>query len=57
MTESFFPGPQSIAACDSEAREELFELFPELKEKDYHLFGNIAAYGLKSYEAELLLMQ
>ncbi len=49
-TESFFPGQTSLDGIDSAAREELFEIFPELAE-DARVYGNLAEPGLRMWEA------
>ena len=53
-TESFQPGDYSLNGIEDTQREEIFAMFPELKERD-----GLAAYGaarntLKRHEAELL---
>jgi Hint domain-containing protein len=53
LAESFFPSVKSIAACDDKCRRELFEVLPELEYQDYRLFGKMAAYELKNFEAKL----
>lgn len=52
LTESFHPGEQSLTSFSEDTREEIFDLFPELR-------GDITAYpaaraSLKSYEASIL---
>jgi len=53
-SESFQPGDYSMAGIDAEQREEIFSLFPKLRDRE-----GLAAYGaarntLKKHEAELL---
>jgi hypothetical protein len=55
MTETFHPGQQGIGAFEEEARDELFELFPELCTEDgIKAYGKSARRCLKKYEAALL---
>lgn len=54
-TESFHPGQQGVDAVDEGAREELFQIFPELR-ADLSTFGDTARMCLRSYEAQLLRM-
>ncbi len=52
-TESFFPGDEALSALNPEGRDEMFDLFPELRS---HLgaFGDTARMCLKRHEARLL---
>ena len=51
-TESFFPGPHSLAELDEPVREELFRLFPGLAERTVPF--EPAEPGLRPWEARLL---
>ncbi|NRA98297.1 MAG: Hint domain-containing protein [Rhodobacteraceae bacterium] len=51
-TESFFPGPYSLAAVDRPVLEELYTLFPELRENGAS-YGKMAVRGLKAWEAQI----
>ena len=52
-TESFHAGDVGLSAICEEAREELFDLFPELRTAPQHA-GDTARHCLKQYEARLL---
>lgn len=52
-SESFHPGAEGLNAIDVAAREELFQLFPELR-ADPNTYGRTARQVLKGYEARLL---
>ncbi len=52
-TESFHPGPTSLEGIDFDAAEELFEIFPNLRNNSCS-FGPSALPGLKPWEAALL---
>ncbi len=52
-TESFQPGQQNMNKFANETREEIFELFPELR-KDISEFGEAARYTLSKHEARVL---
>lgn len=54
-TESFHPGQQGVDGLDEAAREDMFQIFPELR-ADLSTFGDTARMCLRSYEAELLMM-
>ena len=54
-TESFHPGDQGINTLHSAAREELFEIFPEL-ESDIKSYGTTNRTSLKSYEGRLVAL-
>ncbi|QDC09587.1 type I secretion protein [Oceanicola sp. D3] len=53
-TESFQPGDYTLEGLDSEQREELLSLFPELKEKEGREGYTAARRSLKRHEALLL---
>lgn len=55
-TESFFVGPQALAALDAVQRAALFEALPMLR-LDPALFGSTARPCLKRHEAQMLLHQ
>ncbi|SDE17392.1 Hint domain-containing protein [Ruegeria marina] len=52
-TESFFPGDEALAALCDRARDEMFQLFPELRSHQGG-FGDTARLCLKAHEARLL---
>ena len=52
-TESFHPGESSLSALSAPTREELFELFPELR-SNIGSYGQTARRCLREYEAKLL---
>lgn len=52
-TESLHPGRESIDGFGAEAREEIFTLFPELR-NDLDSYGPMARSCLKGYEAKVL---
>lgn len=52
-TESFNPGPRGIAALPEASREEIFALFPSLRDPDTTA-GPLAAPVLKAWEALIL---
>ena len=54
-TESFHPGAESMDSIDAPAREELFQIFPELR-ADLSTFGQTARRCLRSFETQLLQM-
>lgn len=49
-SESFHPGEQSIGTFEEETRQEIIELFPQLRD-DFGAYGQSARKSLKSYEA------
>jgi len=51
-TESFHPGAYTLSELDKNVRDELFQLFPELKQEGG--YGGLARYGLKQWEAKML---
>ncbi len=53
-TESFHPGDLSLAGLDDEARNEVFELFPELR-SDYTSYGPAAHMSLSVSESSILM--
>ena len=52
-SESFHPGEVGIAALNDDAREEIYALFPELRE-DISIYGPSARTSLKGHEAKVL---
>lgn len=52
-SESFFPGPVGLDRFEANTREELFQLFPELRVMP-ESYGQVARQVLKGYEANLL---
>lgn len=54
--ESYHPGPETLAGFDAEAMEELFRLFPALRE-DPSAYGRLARPELKARELALLFPQ
>jgi hypothetical protein len=52
-TESFHPGAMGLNAISDPARDELFELFPELR-SNLCSYGDTARRCLKSHEAKLI---
>lgn len=52
-TESFMPGDEGLTAIGEGAREEVFELFPELRSRPT-TFGPVARMALKHHEARML---
>ena len=52
-SESFHPGQAGLDALDEAAREELFELFPQLAGGDFDTFGDTARLVLKGHEARI----
>jgi hypothetical protein len=54
-SESYHPGPQTLSAFDTEAREELLRLFPDLASIRGDHWGHPARMSLKSGEAEVAL--
>lgn len=52
-TESFHPGQWSMSVLETEIREEVFELFPQLRD-DISVYGPAACRSLKSFEATTL---
>lgn len=53
-SESFHPGKQGMGVLAEEVREEIFELFPELRD-DLTTYGPTARVTLKAFEARALL--
>jgi len=53
-TESFQPGEQTLGDMDAESREEIFTLFPELREAEGVNAYQAARRSLKKHEAQLL---
>ena len=53
-TESFQPGEQTLGDMDAEQREEIFMLFPELRDAEGIAAYQAARRSLKKYEAKLL---
>lgn len=51
-TESFHPGSVGMNAVDIQSREEIYTLFPELRD-NFALYGVNARQCLKRYEAQL----
>ncbi|WP_332844074.1 Hint domain-containing protein [Phaeobacter inhibens] len=51
-SESFYPGDQSLDSFSEETREEILELFPELRHNMSAI--SVARPSLKSYEGQLL---
>ncbi|MBY6138139.1 Hint domain-containing protein [Leisingera daeponensis] len=54
-TESFQPGDQSLRGLDNAQRNELFELFPELKSQKGRAAYSAARRSLRKHEAHLLV--
>ena len=54
-TESFQPGDQSLRGLDNAQRNELFELFPELKSQKGREGYTAARRSLRKHEAHLLV--
>ncbi|SLN38542.1 hypothetical protein TRL7639_01939 [Falsiruegeria litorea R37] len=54
LTESFYPGAQALTGLEQACRQEIFELFPELKALPEEPFPMIAP-ELRSYEAKVVL--
>ncbi len=54
-SESFFPGEPAIDALSLDARNEVFALFPDLKNLQTNKFSKTARQCLKKYEALLLV--
>ena len=52
-SESFFPGTTGLDAVEEEAREELFQIFPEIRSMP-ESYGPPARVCLRGFEAELL---
>jgi len=52
-TESFHPGPSALAGIEDTARNELFEIFPELA-RDPKLYGSTARISLRPREGRRL---
>ena len=53
-SESFHPGEVAMGSLDAAAREEVFALFPELRDAECAGYGPTARQSLKAHEAELL---
>ncbi len=53
LTESFFPGPQSLCALDGSARAEVLALFPELR-GPAPAFPDLARTALRQWESAVL---
>ncbi|SEO64707.1 intein N-terminal splicing region [Salinihabitans flavidus] len=53
-SESFQPGDYSISGMDSEQRNEIYEIFPELRQRETLNAYSAARTTLKRYEAQLL---
>ncbi len=53
-TESFQPGEQTLGDMDTEQREEIFMLFPELRDAEGIAAYQAARRSLKKHEAKLL---
>jgi hypothetical protein len=54
-TESFQPGEQVLDGMGTEQRDEIFELFPELREAEGLSAYQAARRSLKKHEARLLV--
>ena len=54
-TESFQPGDQTLRGLDNTQRNEVFELFPELKSEQGRVAYSSARRSLKRHEARLLV--
>lgn len=54
LVESFFPGTVGASHLSRAARDELYEIFPELRRHDWQRFGTTARKTLKRFEAALL---
>lgn len=54
-TESFQPGDQSLRGLDNGQRNEIFELFPDLKSAQGRAGYSSARRSLKRHEAKILL--
>ena len=52
-SESFYPGRIGLSAFETESREEVFLLFPELRSMP-ETYGKTARYTLRNYEAKIL---
>lgn len=55
-TESFHPGDYSVKGLADATREELFDLFPELRDAEFD-YGPAARISLKRFEAEQLMQE
>ncbi len=53
-SESFHPGVESFAALDQAARNEIFEIFPQLKSYDFTDYGPLAYPNARHNEAIVL---
>ena len=53
-SESFHPGHQALSTLDSAARDEILELFPELRTGSYEAVSPSARRCLRPFEAKLL---
>jgi hypothetical protein len=53
-TESFYPGDMALGALSSQGRNEMFDLFPELRSHQGG-FGDTARICLKRHEAQVLV--
>ncbi|MGR3662796.1 MAG: Hint domain-containing protein [Paracoccaceae bacterium] len=53
LTESFCPGDFALNALDKDVRDELFEVFPQLRE-DAKSYGPAARYSVRTAESGLL---
>lgn len=54
-SESFFPGDSALDALSLDARNEIFELFPDLKDVQTRKLSETARKCLKNYETRLLV--
>ena len=54
-TESFQPGDKTLGAITDEARDELFAIFPELRDLEGQIAFQAARATLKSYQSRALL--
>lgn len=54
-TESFQPGDQTLRGLDNAQRNEIYEIFPELKSEQGRLDYSAARRSLKRHEARLLM--
>jgi hypothetical protein len=54
-TESFQPGESVLDGMGSDQRDEIFDLFPELREKEGLESYQAARRSLKKHEAKLLV--
>ena len=54
-SESYYPGPATLSACDAEVQEELLSLFPELQEDPSGGYGPAARPEVHAHVAALMV--